>query len=93
VPPEKELPTAEDILNEIGVGPANPSYPTVVVDINSHERLNVGGQEEQAKPDVAADLPAWRYEAVPRPKPAEPRRELLSIFRGRDAGNIYPASS
>jgi hypothetical protein len=85
VPPEKEPPTAEDILNEIGVGPANPSYPTVVVDINSHERFNVGGQEEQSKPEVAADLPAWRYEAVPRPtsRPHHLARR----------GNIYPAST
>jgi hypothetical protein len=67
VPPEKEPPAAEDILNEIGVGPANPSYPTVVVDINSHERFNVGGQDEQSKPEVAADLPGWQYHAVIRP--------------------------
>jgi hypothetical protein len=67
MPPEKEPPTAEDIMNEVGVGPANPSYPTVVVDINSHDRFNVGGHDEQSKPDVAADLPAWQYHAVIRP--------------------------
>jgi hypothetical protein len=85
VPPEQELPTVEDILNEIGVGPANPSYPTVVVDINSHERFNVGGQEEQSKPDVAADLPGWRYHAVIRPtsRPHHAARD----------GNFYPSGT
>ena len=71
------------ILDDVGVGPANPQYGEMVFRTNMMDSYNQGFQEELAA-STSGSFPVWQYHAILDDR-------VRDEHRAHD-GNYYPAS-
>lgn len=81
----------EDLLDGLGVTPANPQYAEMVVRTNVMDSYNDGYDREiRDDPDLAPEFPWWEYLAIEDDRLGEDH--AVHLTGGFDGGPYYPAS-